>query len=170
MRNTPAGTKSGRKWLAHLAASVGTANKSATIRVRRLPATARMAKRSTKESKKDTMRSPPLISSTKGAQAKNRARAMRSCTAEKRRGFGDFAACMISSIQLRKFRIFTPSGVPGHLGSGVARAALLLFGRSYQSPIALTPIGPNPPNCSTSTLCGPAVSSVGIRDCPAICC
>jgi len=116
MRNTPAGTKSGRKWFAHLAASVGTANSSATISVRRLPATARMAERSTRESKKDTMRSPPLISSTKGAQAKNRPRAMRSCTAEKRRGFGDFAACMISSIQLRKFRIFTPSGVPGHLG------------------------------------------------------
>jgi len=31
-------------------------------------------------------------------------------------------------------------------------------------------IGPNPPNCSTWMLLGPAVSSVGIRDCPAICC
>jgi hypothetical protein len=31
-------------------------------------------------------------------------------------------------------------------------------------------IGPKPPNCSTSMLLGPAVSSVGIRDCPAICC
>src|SRR6266513_743036 len=39
----------------------------------------------TSENKADTMRSPPLISSTKGAQMKKSTSAIRSCTAEKRR-------------------------------------------------------------------------------------
>src|SRR5207237_10495582 len=55
------------------------------IRVRLRSATARTPATRTSENKADTMRSPPLISSTKGAQMKKATSAIRSCTAEKRR-------------------------------------------------------------------------------------
>jgi len=92
MRKTPGGTRSGRKWLTHLAASVGIASKIATTSVRRLSATASTAESSTRESKNDTIRSPPLISSRKGAQVKKMPRAMSNCATEKRRRPNSWAA------------------------------------------------------------------------------
>src|SRR6266446_2952150 len=61
------------------------ASTSAMTRTYFRSATARTPATNTRESKSETIRSPPLISSTKGAQTKKRPRAMRSCTAEKRR-------------------------------------------------------------------------------------
>src|SRR5437867_10754450 len=54
-------------------------------RTRLRSATATMPASRTSENRPDTMSSPPSISSTKGAQMKKRASAMRSCTVEKRR-------------------------------------------------------------------------------------
>src|SRR4030095_3011284 len=63
---------------------------------------------STSENTPDTIRSPALSSSTKGAKMKKRTRAIRSCTAEKRRNLsrcrsGPRFACTVSFIQSTKF-------------------------------------------------------------------
>src|SRR5437773_9859645 len=87
VRKNAGGTRSGRKWLIHLPATAGIASTSAMTRTRLRSATANTPESSTSESKSDTTRSPPLISSTKGAATKKRPRAMRSCTAENRRNF-----------------------------------------------------------------------------------
>src|SRR4029453_5765362 len=72
------------------------------------------------EKKPDTMSSPPSISSTKGAQMKKRASAIKSCTVEKRRnlkrastGFIDSFDFKVSMIQSSRFRDGT-----GRLGDG----------------------------------------------------
>ena len=61
-------------------------------------ATARIAASRTSESKNDRIRSPPSISSTKGAKMKKTARAISNCTAEKRRRPNRWAAGSRGSI------------------------------------------------------------------------
>src|SRR5437667_1336733 len=97
-RNIAGGTRCGWKWLIHLPPTAGTASKSATISVRRRLATAKTAESKTRESRIDTMISPPLISSTNGKKKKSNARAISSWTIEKRRSpnaLDDFSTTFI---------------------------------------------------------------------------
>src|SRR5438132_4497065 len=83
-RNIAGGSRSGRKWLSHLPPTAGISSNVATINGRRRLATARTAESNTRESKIDTIRSPPLTSSTKGKKNKSNARAISSSTVDKR--------------------------------------------------------------------------------------
>ena len=84
VRKTAGGTKSGLKWLIHLPAIAGIMSTKATTSVRPRFATAITAEISTRESRTDTMTSPPLTSSTNGKKRKSNARATSSSTVEKR--------------------------------------------------------------------------------------
>src|SRR5882757_246598 len=86
-------------------------------------ATARTADSSTRESKIDTITSPPLTSSTKGKKKKSNARAINSSTVEKRwnllpgcNSFGNSFPCAVSFIQPIQFsshdRLEVPVVVP----------------------------------------------------------
>src|SRR5438067_8519825 len=81
-------------------------------RTRLRSATATTPASRTSENKPDTMSSPPSISSTKGAQTKKRASAIKSCTVEKRRnlkrpsiGFVEYLGCVASFIHLFHDRV-----------------------------------------------------------------
>ena len=104
-RKTAGCTRFGRKWLIHLAVIAGTARMSAIARVRFRSATANTPASRTNENKTDRMRWPPSSSSTKGADIKRTASAMRSCTVEKRWNLNRFntGSLNVSTARSRSF-------------------------------------------------------------------
>lgn len=111
MRKTSGGTRSGRKWLLHLAASVGIASRIAITSVRRLPATARTDDSKTRDSRIDSMKGPPWMSWANGKTKKSNASAIKSSTVEKRRlrnrriaASRESFVCRVPFIPLHTFR------------------------------------------------------------------